>query len=309
MSANSNRPRRRRRRAGTPPLWLIYLLLSAPVGFLLVFNYVPALSAFYHAFTRWDVGGQSEWVGLANFREMLADPVLHKSVLNLIKLGAFISFVGLSVPFVMAEMIFHIKSERWGYACRVAVVLPMIVPGVVVFMLWGYIYSDAGILTEFLIFLGLGDWVYGWLTHPTTALWAVAFVGFPFAHGVSILIYYAGLANIPPSVLEAAELDGLGAIGRIARIHVPLILQQFKLLIILTIIGVINGFESIYILTRDGGPGYETMVPGLYMYLNGFNYQRMGYACAIGLTMLAFLLVFTISLNRLVRTQDYDPGQ
>ncbi len=287
-----------------PPLWLLYGLLAVPVGFLIIFNYIPAASALYHAFTEWDVGAGSTWAGLANFRELLGDPVFLKSLINLAKLGAFIFALHLTVPFAVAEMIFHLKSERWDYWCRVAVVLPMIVPGVVIFMLWQYIYSDAGILTELLYSVGLHDWIYGWLSHPKTALWAVACVGFPFVSGVTVLIYYAGLSNIPESVLEAAELDGLGPLGRIFRIHIPLIVGQIKLLVVLTMIGVVNGFESIYILTRDGGPGYETMVPGLYMYLNGFTYQRMGYACAIGLLMLLFLMVFTVSLNRLVRTGD-----
>ena len=309
MNSNpSPKPAKRGRRADRPPLWLIYLLLLGPVGFLFTFNYIPAFSALYHAFTSWDVGAESTWVGLANFREILTDPVLHKSVLNLLKLGTFAFIVNLTVPFVLSEMIYHLKSERISYLCRVAVVMPMIVPGVVAIMLWGYIYSDAGVLTELLTNLGLQDYVYGWLTHPKTALWAVAFVGFPFASGVSTLIYYAGLTNIPGSILEAAELDGLGSMGRIVRIHIPLVLQQFKLLAILSMIGVVNGFELVYLLTKDGGPGYETMVPGLYMFLNGFSYQRMGYASAIGLLMLAFLLLFTVSLNRFVRTEDYEPG-
>lgn len=303
-------PRRARKpnvRRGQAPLALIYLLLLGPVAFLVVFNYVPAISALYHAFTRWDVGAESEWVGLANFREMLVDPVLRQSVYNLARLGSFMFIAHLTVPFIIAEMIYHLKSDRASYLCRVAVVLPMIVPGVVVFMIWRYIYSDAGILTELLTALGLHDWIYGWLSHPKTALWAVAFVGFPFASGFHVLIYYAGLANIPQGIIEAADLDGLGPLGRIFRIHIPLILEQVKLLIIFTAITVVNGFESIYILTQDGGPGYATMVPGLHMFFNGFSYQRMGYACAIGLVMLAFLLTFTLLMNRLVRS-DYASG-
>ncbi len=308
-STPSVNPRRRSgSNAGRPPLWLIYLLLLAPVSFLVVFNYIPAVSAFYHAFTHWDPGSPAVWAGLDNFRELARDEVFLKSLINLAKLGVFIFIVNLTVPFVVAEMIYHLRSEGWGYAARVAVVLPMIVPGVVVFLIWQYIYSDAGVLTALLEALGLHDWIYGWLSHPKTALWAVACVGFPFAHGFNVLIYYAGLANIPQSILEAAEMDGLGPLGRIFRIHVPLIMSQVKLLVVLTVIGVVNGFESIYILTRDGGPGYETMVPGLYMYLNGFSFERMGYAAAIGLLMLVFLLAFTLLLNRFVRTDDYEPG-
>lgn len=308
-SSPSNSRRRGRGGPDRPPLALIYGLLLLPLGFLVTFNYIPAASAVYHAFTEWEIGGDSVWIGLDNFRRMATDEVFLKSLSNLSRLGLFVFIVSMTVPFLVAEMIFHLKSERWNYLCRVAVVLPMVVPGVVVFMLWKYVYSDAGILTELLTALGLHDWVYGWLSHPKTALWAIAFVGFPFAHGFHVLIYYAGLANIPGSVLEAAQLDGLGALGRVFRIHIPLILQQVKLLVVVTVIGVVNGFESIYILTLDGGPGYETMVPGLHMYLSGFTYQQMGYACAIGLAMLVFLLVFTVTLNRVARTEQYDPGE
>jgi raffinose/stachyose/melibiose transport system permease protein len=294
--------------ASRPPLALIYAMLAVPMLLLLVFNYIPAAMALFHAFTRWDVGFESTFIGLANFTELFTDGVFLKSCVNLLKLAVFGVTVQLTVPFIVAEMIYHLKSDRWSYWCRVMLVMPMIVPGVVIFMLWGYMYSDAGIVTEFLSTLGLYDYIYGWLSHPKTALWAVAFVGFPFAGGVPVLIYYAGLTNIPKSILEAAEVDGMGAIGRIIRIHIPLVLSQVKLLLILSVIGVVNGFELVYILTQDGGPGYETMLPGLYMYLNGFNFNRMGYACAIGLVMMVFLLVFTLTLNRFMRTEAYDPG-
>lgn len=296
-----------RRSATAPPLWLIYLLLLLPVALLVVFNYVPAVSALYHSLTDWDVGRKANWVGLANFQEMFVDPVFRKSLSNLAKLGTFILIVNMIVPFVVAEMIFHLRRERWRYAARVALVLPLVLPGVVVYMIWAQIYSDAGLVSEALYALGLREWIHGWLSHPKTALWAVAFVGFPFAYGFNVLIYYAGLTNIPSSILEAAAVDGLGKIGTICRIHIPMIVHQFRLLLIVTVIWIVNGFETVFILTEDGGPGYETMVPGLYMYRNGFLYQRMGYACAIGLLMLVFLLIFTIAMNRLFRGESYNP--
>lgn len=296
------------RKAGQPSPALIYGLLAVPVLFLVVFNYVPAFSALYHAFTQWDPGRPAVWTGLDNFRTLAHDQIFRQSLYNLLKLGVFIFTVNLLVPFAVAEMIYHLRSERSSYVARVLLVLPMVVPGVVVYMIWGFVYIDCGLLTAFLQAIGRDDWIYGWLSHPKTALWAVAFVGFPFAYGFNVLIYYAGLANIPQSILEAAEVDGMGALGRILHIHVPLIVSQVKLLVVMTMIGVVNGFESIYILTRDGGPGYETMVPGLYMFLNGFSFGRMGYASAIGLLMLLLLLVFTFLINRFIRADDYEAG-
>jgi len=301
----AKKTRRSRRPAGQPSLWLIYGLLLVPVSLLIVFCYVPAVSALFHAFTHWDPGKPAVWAGLSNFQQLLHDGIFLQSLKNVFKLGLFVFVVNLTVPLAVAEMIFHLRSERWSYASRVALVLPMIVPGVVIYMIWQYMYSDAGIVTVFMEAVGLQKWVCGWLSNPRTALWAVACVGFPFAHGFNVLVYYAGLANIPQSILEAAEMDGLSAFGKIWRLHLPLILSQIRLLTIVTMIGAVNGFESVYILTRDGGPGYETMVPGLYMFLNGFVFERMGYAAAIGMLLLVFLLSFTVLFSRLVRTEDY----
>lgn len=295
--------------ASRPPLGLIYLLLVVPIGLLMIFNYIPALWAMGGAFFDWDIGRERRFNGLDNFIRLAQDEVFRQSLWNLLRLGSFVLIVNLTVPFLVAEMIFHLASERWRYLCRVALVIPMLIPGVIYTMIWGQgIYSDAGILTEFLNLIGLQGWVRGWLSEPNTALWAIACLGFPFAHGFNVLIYYAGLNNISTDVLEAAEVDGLSKLGRILHIHVPLVAQQFKLLMIVTVIGVVNGFEGVLILTGDGGPGYETMLPGLYMYQNGFTYQRMGYACSIGLLMLLFLLTFTILVNRFWRTEKFQPG-
>lgn len=284
------------------PVLLIYTLLAIPVLLVGVFSYIPASSAIYHAFTQWDVGADPEWVGGQHFATMLQDPVLHESFWNLARLGIFVFIAHMTMPLVVAELIYHLRSERSRYLCRVLVVLPMVVPGVVMFLLWGYIYSDAGVLTELLYTLGLREWVRGWLSDPDTALWAIAFVGFPFALGVHVLIYYAGLANISPAIFEAGEIDGLSGWGKIRHLHLPLLVPQARLLTILTLITVVNGFESVLILTGDGGPGYATMVPGLYMYLSGFVYQRMGYACAIGLLLLVGLLSASMAVNRFMRS-------
>ena len=98
---NSTRAASRQRR-GAPPLWLIYTLLFCPVGFLIVFNYIPAGSAIYHAFTRWDPGTASEFNGLSNFIELFQDPIFRQSLMNLVKLGGFVFLVNMTVPFIIA---------------------------------------------------------------------------------------------------------------------------------------------------------------------------------------------------------------
>jgi raffinose/stachyose/melibiose transport system permease protein len=168
-----------------------------------------------------------------------------------------------------------------------------VVPGVAIQLIWsGMIFSDAGLLNQLLEILGLAHWSRGWLADPETALLAVAAVGFPFVGGFEVLIYYAGFSSIPESVNEAAAIDGCTGWQKFFRIDIPMVLSQLKLILILTIIGGVQGFEHLFILTR-GGPGFETTVPGLWMYFNAFSFQRMGYACAIG--VLLFILVFGLT--------------
>jgi len=288
--------------------WSNYFPLFAMLGptfiLLMIFNYYPAFLAIIRSFFRWDIGDEATFIGLANFIELFHDAIFLQSMVNISKLLLFIVVVNLTIPLFVAEMIFLVKSVKWNYLLRVLFVIPMLVPPVVTWVLWKFIYSDAGLLTTFLEAINKEQWIWGWLSHQKTALASIAFVGFPFAYGFNILIYYAGLNNIPKSLLESARLDGVSAFQMFFKIHLPMILGQVRLLLVVTIIAVLQGFESVYILTGDGGPGYETMLPGLYMFFNGFTYNRMGYACAIGVVLFSIMLVFTILNNKYVRSEQ-----
>jgi len=285
-------------------LFPLYALIGPTFILLLIFNYYPALLAIIRSFFKWDIGNEAQFIGLANFLELFQDPIFLQSLGNISKLLVFIVFVNLTVPLFIAEMIFMIKSNKWNYFFRVLFVIPMLVPPIVIWVIWKFIYSDAGIITSFLELIGKPEWIYGWLSHPKTALLSVAFVGFPFAYGFNTLIYYTGLTNIPNSLLESAKLDGVSPIKMFFKIHLPMILTQVKLLLVITIIAVLQGFESVYVLTGDGGPGFETMLPGLYMFFNGFTYNRMGYACAIGVILFLMMLIFTILNNKYIRSEQ-----
>jgi raffinose/stachyose/melibiose transport system permease protein len=275
-----------------------YGIILPSMVLLLTFVYLPVVWAFSKSLYEFEVGGQSTYVGLANYREYLTlDPTCWPSVLNMLLLTMFAVTVRLTAPLIVAKLIHSLPRERWRHFYRVLFLAPIVVPGVAVQLIWqGMIYSDDGMLNSILRGLNLSGWTHGWLSDPHTALAAVMFVGFPFVGGFEVLIYYAGLSAIPESVNEAALLEGCTGVSKFFRIDVPLILSQLKLIALLTIIGGMQGFEGLFILTR-GGPGFKTTVPGLWMYYNAFSFQRMGYACAIG--VLLFLAIFALTLLNL----------
>lgn len=281
-----------------------YAMLLPTFGLLAVFSLVPFLWAFSTSFYDYEVGGEAKFVGIANYAEYLHDPTVWQSFGNLLFLMLFGLVTVSTAPLIVAKLIFSLRSERARHLYRVLFLLPVVVPGVAGIMIWkDMIYGDTGLANEFLRLFGAESLTRGWLSDPNLALWAAAFIGFPFAGGINILIYYAGLAGIPDSVHEAAELDGARGVGKFLRIDVPLVLSQIKLLTILTVIGAVQGFEGMFILTK-GGPGFKTMVPGLWMYMNAFSFQRMGYACAIGVVLFLLILGLTVVNLRYFRSSE-----
>jgi raffinose/stachyose/melibiose transport system permease protein len=216
--------------------------------------------------------------------------------------------LAVTVPLAVARLILSVKSPRLQFIYRLCFILPLVVPTVVSILLWQFIYSGSGVLNQVLGALHLTGLQQDWLGNPQTALYAIMAMGFPWVDGFGLLIYTAGLQAIPPETVEAAHIDGAGALRAFFSVQVPQIMGQLRLMWVLAIINGIQNFTQVLILT-NGGPGYTTTVPGLLMYNEAFSYQRMGRACAIGTAIFAVILILTYVNLRFIRSNvEYDPG-
>jgi raffinose/stachyose/melibiose transport system permease protein len=283
--------------------WHLYLFILPTFAFLIVFRYYPAGSAIYHAFTKWNGAGISEWVGLANFERMLRDTILIASVKNIAILVIASVIKVLIFPLAAAELIYNLSNPRARYLFRLVLIIPMVAPGIVNNLVWRFIMGPRpfGVLNAFLELIGLEHWVRPWLADPKIALYSLIFVGFPWVGAVAMLIYYAGLQNIPDSLIDASLIDGASTLRRIWSIDLPLLMGQVKLQMVMTTIFTIQGFSSQLVLT-NGGPGYATMVPGLWMYQRAFQGDAFGYASAIGFMMFVVMMVITYVNNRYIKS-------
>src|SRR5437764_8490146 len=198
-----------------------YLFLLPTFLFLAVFNYFPAFSGLYHAFTEWETGGSARWIGIENFRRMAGDEFLWLSIMNQLWLLLAGLVKTLVVPLAVAEMLFHLRSRRLQYALRTLFLVPMVVPGMVGVLLWSFIYDpNIGLLNNLLTSAGLGGLTRAWLGDWRTALPALVGVGFPWIGGLALLIYLAGLMAIPQDVLDSSAIDGAAGWQRIVAIDV-----------------------------------------------------------------------------------------
>ena len=171
-------------------------------------------------------------------------------------------------------------------------------------LVWQNLYDpNVGLINNVLELIGLGSWAHGWLGDPNTALWALIFIGFPFVGILQLLVLYAGLLSIPNELVESAKMDGASLLRIIRSIHIPLLSGQFKFLIILTLIGIIQDFNGIMIVT-GGGPMDSTYVPALQMYYAATKFNDLGYASALGVSMFLVILAITIVNMKLIKTDD-----
>ncbi|MBF4563986.1 carbohydrate ABC transporter permease [Plantibacter sp. VKM Ac-2876] len=279
-------PRPKRARAA------IYLALVPLLVIIGLFAYYPAASGVFWSFFDWNPASQSFFTGVEHYLAMFNDEIWWTSFRNLGIIFLF-GIVAWVLPLIAAELLITLRSPRWQFVTRTLLILPMAFPGVVTALIWGFLYEpNQGVINRFLEAIGLGDLAHNWTGMPDTALLALLFVGFPFIAGLPFLIFYASLQNIPPAVLEAAQLDGVGRLRRFWSIDLPLMASQVRLLLFLAVVAALQyGFVA-YVLT-SGGPDNATMVPVLRMINVAFAGSDWGYAAALSTTLFVITLVLS----------------
>ena len=281
--------------------WFCYVMIVGTFGLLITFSYVPAVSAIYHSFTIWDGFRPAQWTGLDNFREIFTSEVIfRKAFSNMALLAAWGVFRAVVFPLLGAALVYRLRSERRAYFFRLVFVFPIVVPAVVGILVWRQLYEpNAGLFNEILKLVHLQP--IGWLNSPSTALPSLMFIGFPWIDGVGLLIYLAGLLNIPTEVVEAAVVDGASSVRRFFTIELPLIIPQLRIILILNVIGALQGFGFQLLVTR-GGPNNATTVPAWEMYNAAMQAGRFGVASAIGVILFVLIFGLTLLNNQAVRS-------
>jgi ABC-type sugar transport system permease subunit len=287
---------------------LAYILLLPTFLLIWFFNYRGILTAFVRAFTNWSTVNNTvakmDFVGLDNFRRMFNEGYFLIGMRNLIILIATGILKTLTMPLLAAWLVYAVVGDKKKYIYRFLFVLPVVVPGVVMAMTWQKIYDpNIGLLNEVLGALGLSNLQRVWLGSADTAIWAIVFMGFPFISAMAFLVYYGGFINIGKDIEESARVDGASRHQIFWKIQLPMIRPQISIMITLTLIGIMQDFNNIYIMT-GGGPGTSTYVPALELYLNVAQFGRYGYACALGVVLFAFTMAITLLNMRLTREKE-----
>ncbi|QOI99148.1 MAG: sugar ABC transporter permease [Phycisphaeraceae bacterium] len=260
------------------------LLWTSPfiLGFIL-FTLLPAALSLRYSLTDYNLLAPPVPIGLDNFRELIADPLVAKALAN----TALFASINVALGTVLAlGVALLVERGLPASSClRVVVFLPTLIPVVAATLAWMWLLNPrTGLLNTALASLGIRgpDWI-------NTAPWAMASVLMVSLWNVggSALIYAAALRNIPRHLLDAADIDGAGPARRFFSVTLPMISPAVLLNLVMALIWSLQAFAVPLVMTR-GGPDNSTLTYALLVYNNAFSYGRMGYACA--LAWLQFLL-------------------
>jgi multiple sugar transport system permease protein len=293
--------RRRRKYRRAEVAWGYAMI--APTGLGLALFYLwPVVHTAYLSFTRTGpFGGPSEWVGLENFRELLADAELRQAMENTLLYTA-LGLVGVPIATVFAALMSRHGMRGVGFY-RTLFFLPVVTTPVAVAMIWRWLYNgDYGVINYGLSVVGVEG--PHWIADEHTALFAMVIVGIWMSLGYHLVILIAGIKSIPRQYYEAAETDGAGRIRQFFSITLPLLSPSIFFVSVISVIGSLQLFDLVYILSGGGNaranpafPRTETVV--YLFYSKAFQTNDKGYAAAIAMVLLLVIVSLTALQFRL----------
>ncbi|MFB9689039.1 carbohydrate ABC transporter permease [Amycolatopsis plumensis] len=296
------RPRRRRADQGTG-----YLFLSPWLIGVLVLTIGPMIASLYLSFTDYDLFDAPHWVGLDNYTTMFTrdDRFWHAA-------GVTARYVGLSVPLklglALAVAMLLNRAHRGAGLYRSAFYAPSLLgASVSLALVWRAMFSTGGTVDRVLAAFGLDTG--GWVDQPQFALLAVIALAV-WQFGAPMVIFLAGLKQIPKELYEAAELDGAGAVRRFRSVTLPMLSPVLLFNLVLETIHSFQSFTGAFVVSSGrGGPGDSTLLYTLYLYQRGFTDFRMGFASAMAWVLLVVIGVLTALLFRGSRRWVFYAGE
>ena len=277
-----------------------YLFVAPDFIGLFVFVGMPMLLALTMGFFDVNGFGQFTFVGLANYRKMMVDPVfwqcLRVTITYMVILVPALYVAGLGLALLVQ------RTNRFNTVMRSMFFAPQMVSLVVIGLVWQVMTVDKiGLLSRLFAFLGLGG--VSLLGNPSLALYTTLFVTVWFLMGFYMLIFIGGLQDIPKEYYEAAEIDGATPVQSFWNITLPLLRPTSFFVLLISLVAAVAGgqaFDLVYVMTK-GGPANATTVLIFYVYQQAFQYSAFGYAAAMASIVVLILMLATLLLFLLTR--------
>jgi len=293
-SKEANRPTSSRRAHRFLPVAYLFVLPYL-IAFVL-FRFGPAIVGFLISLTDWQIAGKPNLIGLKNYRLLISDPQFITSLTNT---GYFVLLA--APPLILLGLLLALLVDQRLHGrviTRTAIFMPYVVMSTVVGVIWLWLFNkESGILNYYLGLLGIRP--VAWLTDPATAMPAVAMATLWWTIGFNMIIFLAGLQDVPQELEDAARVDGASEFNVFRHITLPLLAPATFVVVMLTLINTFQVFDQIYVMT-GGGPSLATLTVILYLYDQAFTTFRLGYGSAVAYVVLVVLVALALIQRRLL---------
>jgi len=276
-----------------------YSFLAPAMVVMIIFVFWPVISAFFLSFTDWSAlnPDRSHFVGISNYVSLLYDDEFHKALYNTAIYTLWVVPIQTFIALVLAAVLNQKLLARNFF--RAAFFFPSISSSVVITMIFIWIFNASGIFNALLSWAGMHG--ADWLGDPKYALKAIMALNIWTTTGTLMVIFLAALQNVPPQIYEAAAMDGAGHVQIFFRITIPLMRPVIFFVVILGMIGCFQMFDQAFVASGGGGgPVNSTLTAVFFIYLAGFKYFDMGYACAAAFILFAVIFAATILQRKLM---------
>ena len=281
-------------------VFVAFLFLLVPVLLLTALKIYPVFYNLYLSFTRYELFEPPRFVGMKNYNYVYSNTVTRQSIVNTLLFTIEAVPIGTALALIIAKLLD--QSLRGRVFLRTLYYLPVVSSVVVSAMIWRWIYSPQhGLLNYLLGTVGISP--QNWLHDPNLALISLVIVTIWGSIGSNMVIFLAGLQDIPRDVIEAARVDGANPIQSFLFITVPLMRPVILFVVVTFTIGIFRNFGLIFMLTQ-GGPFNRTNTMVWEVYQNVFGYLRLGRGAAISVVMLVIVLILTLISFRVLRERQ-----
>lgn len=253
---------------------------------IFIFIIIPIFFSFGLSFSKWNLLGNIEFVGLSNYKTLFNEPLFSKILLNTIVYSVSVSILGVIIPLILASIIN--SKIRGSEFFKSAYFLPFITPMVVVGIVWAWIFDpNIGFVSQIM------NLHINWLYDSDYAMPALIIVSVWKLIGYNMIIFLSGLSSVSNSLFESAKIDGANSVQTLRFITIPMLSPTIFFVVIITAISSFQVFDLIYLMT-EGGPFDSTNVLVYAIYKNAFEYFNVGKASAIAYVLFAIILVLTL---------------
>jgi multiple sugar transport system permease protein len=266
-----------------------------------VFFFIPVIAAFILSFTDFDIYSlanlqYARFVGFKNYSRLFEDPLFWKALKNTLYFLLLGGPLSIAVS-LAAALLLNSKLVRFKTFFRLAYFAPVVTTLVAISVVWRFVYHPRfGLLNYALSFVGIGN--IDWLGDPNWAMPAIILMAVWKNFGYNMIIFIAGLQNVPRELYEAASIDGASPWQQFKAITLPMLAPTTLFIAVITMIGYFQLFAEPYVMTQ-GGPLNNTLSIVLYMYQQGFRWWNMGYSAALAFVLFAFILVGSLIQSRI----------